>query len=84
MPIDHRNLGRFWDRAIGEAGVPRIAFRDARRTCATLLRDLNVHPRVAMAILPHTRIAITMEVYTEVTDEATHEALRKLGDSLAQ
>lgn len=84
MPIDPRNLGRFRDKAIKEAGVPRIAFRDARRTCATLLRDLNVHPRVAMAILRHARIAITMEVYTEVTDEATREALRKLGDSLGE
>lgn len=75
-------LDRFFDRQVAAAGVPRIAVRDARPTCATLLRDLNVHPRVAMNILRHARVAITMEVYTEVTDEATRDALRKLGESL--
>ena len=40
---------------------------------------LDVHPRVAMQILRHSRIAITMEIYTEVPSAATREALRKLG-----
>lgn len=64
------------------AGVPRITVHDARRTCATLLRDLNVHPRTAQRIMRHAQVAITMEVYTEVTDDATREALRKLGERL--
>jgi hypothetical protein len=40
----------------------------------------DVHPRVAMQILRHSKIAITMEMYTEVVSSATREALRKLGD----
>ena len=32
-----------------------------------------------MQILRHSRIAITMEIYTEVPSAATREALRKLG-----
>jgi hypothetical protein len=31
----------------------------------------------------HSKIAVTMEVYTEVPSEATRDALRKLGDWLA-
>ena len=53
-----------------------------RRTCGSLLADLDVHPRVAMAILRHAQFAITMEVYTEVSNEATRAGLKKLGDSL--
>ena len=56
--------------------------RDARRNCGSLLADLDVHPRVAMVILRHVRFAITMDIYTQVSDEQTREALRKLGDSL--
>ncbi len=39
-------------------------------------------PRVAMQILRHSRISVTMEICTEATPEATREALRRLGQSL--
>ncbi len=35
-----------------------------------------------MQILRHSRISVTMEIYTEATSEATREALRKLGQTL--
>lgn len=35
-----------------------------------------------MAILRHSRIAITMEIYTQVPDKATRDALRRLSDEL--
>jgi hypothetical protein len=37
---------------------------------------------VATQILRHSKIAITMEIYTEVPDARTREALRKLSDWL--
>ena len=43
---------------------------------------LDVHPRVAMAILRHSRIALTMEVYTQVPDKTTRDALKRLSDLL--
>ena len=35
-----------------------------------------------MQILRHSKIAITMEIYTEVVSSATREALAKLGERL--
>ena len=35
-----------------------------------------------MRILRHAQISMTMEVYTEVPDDITRAALKKLGDSL--
>lgn len=81
-PIEPRNFNRSWDRRIEKADVPKITVHDGRRTCGSLLADLDVHPRVAMAILRHAQFAITMETYTEVSDEATRAGLKKLGDSL--
>jgi integrase len=81
-PIDPRNFNRAWDTRVTAAGVRRITVHDARRTCATLLADLEVHPRVAMQIMRHADFAMTMEIYTKVSSKATRDALRKLGESL--
>jgi integrase len=62
--------------------VRQIKIHDTRRTCGSLLAALDVHPRVAMAILRHSRIALTMEVYTQVPDKTTRDALKRLSDLL--
>ena len=49
----------------------------------SLLAALDVHPRVAMRILRHSKINVTMEIYTGAPSEATVEALRKLSEQLA-
>jgi integrase len=81
-PIEPRNFNRSFDARCTRAGVPRIRVHDTRHTCASLLAALDVHPRVAMHILRHAQISTTMEVYTEIPDEVTRTALKKLGDSL--
>ncbi|MFJ2028615.1 hypothetical protein [Streptosporangium sp. NPDC087985] len=53
-----------------------------RKTCASLLVALDVHPRVAMQILRHSQIAVTMNIYSEVSSEETRKALKRLGDQL--
>ena len=78
-PIEPRNFSRSFDRSITKANVPRITVHGARRTCGSLLAALDVHPRVAMQILRHSKIAVTMEIYTEVPSAATRDALKKLG-----
>ncbi|MFI5685959.1 tyrosine-type recombinase/integrase [Streptomyces sp. NPDC051636] len=78
-PFEPRNFNRrFMDRS-ARAGVRRIRLHDTRHTCGSLLAALDVHPRIAMQILRHSKIAVTMEVYTHVPSEATRRALRKLG-----
>ena len=53
-----------------------------RKACASLLVALDVHPRVAMQILRHSQIAVTMDVYSQVTSDATSRALKRLGEEL--
>ena len=81
-PTEPRNFLRFWDRQREQAGLRHITVHDARRTCGSLLADLDVHPRVAMQILRHANFKITMEIYTQVTDQQTRDALKRLGESL--
>ena len=83
-PIEPRNINRAFDIRCGRAGVRRITIHDTHRTCGSLLAALDVHPRVAMAILRHSRIALTMEIYTQVPHKTTRDTLRRLSDWLGQ
>jgi integrase len=81
-PYEPRNFARHFALRCKKASVRYIRIHDTRRTCGSLLAALDVHPRVAMQILRHSKIAITMEIYTEVPDARTRDALRRLGDHL--
>ena len=76
-PVEPRTFNRAFTARCRKAGVRTITVHDARRTCATLLVDLDVHPRIVMQILRHAQFAVTMEIYAEGI------ALRRLGDSLS-
>ncbi|MDX3094584.1 tyrosine-type recombinase/integrase [Streptomyces sp. ME19-03-3] len=81
-PIEPRNFDRSSEGRSAKAGVRRIRLHDMRHTCGSLLAALDVHPRIAMQILRHSKIAVTMEIYTHVPTEATRKALRRLGKHL--
>lgn len=61
-----------------------ISVHATRRTCASLLVALDVHPRVAMAILRHSQVAVTMDIYSRVSSASTREALKRLGNQLGE
>jgi integrase len=81
-PVDPRTLNRRFTARCHTAGVRVIGVHDARKTCATLLVDLDVHPRVIMRILRHADMSVSMETYAKASSEATREALRKLSEAL--
>jgi integrase len=82
LPVDPRNFHRRFKERAAAAGVPVIPVHSTRRTCASLLVELDVHPRVAMQILRHSQISVTMDVYSQVASASTREALSKLGSRL--
>ena len=43
-----------------------------------MLTALDVHPRVAMQVLRHSKNAITMKIYTQTSSAAIRTRLRKL------
>lgn len=83
-PVEPRNVNRAFASRCAAAGVKVIRVHDTRHTCGKLLAALDVHPRVAMQILRHSKISLTMEIYTEVPTEQTRAALKRLGDHLRQ
>ncbi len=79
---DPLGFSRTFDRLVTRAGVRRITVRLARHTCGTLLALLKVHPKVAWAILRHTRISMTMDVYTHGVGDGEREAVSMLAGLL--
>jgi integrase len=78
--LSDRLHSRWFKRALGRAGIGQeFRFHDLRHTTATYLAYLKVPPKVAMAILRHTNLATTLEVYTHSLGEAEEEALELLG-----
>ncbi|MEV0155312.1 tyrosine-type recombinase/integrase [Micromonospora sp. NPDC050686] len=81
-PVEPRNFHRKFKTRCRKAGVREISVHTTRRTCATLLVALDVHPRDMMRILRHSQIALTMNIYSEATSEAAQAALKRLGGRL--
>ena len=81
-PVEPRNLARTFDLVCDRAGVRRIRLHDTRHTCASLLAAAGTHPRTIMAILGHSQIGVTMNVYTHVTTEDQRAAVGLVGGLL--
>lgn len=79
---DPRNFARQFAVRCRKAGIRRIRVHDTRRTCGSLLIALDVHLWVAMQILRHSQITMTMEISSEVPTAKTKNALKRLGGRL--
>jgi integrase len=81
-PIEPRNLARSFRRICDTHGLRVITVHHLRHTTATLLKNLKVPARDAQLILGHSRMAVTLEIYTHEDREAQREALGRIGDVL--
>jgi integrase len=77
-PVEPRNFVRSFRRICDDHGIRVITVHHVRHTVASLLKDLRVPARDAQAILGHTRISTTLEIYTDTADEAKRDALARL------
>lgn len=63
-----------FQRLAKPAGLRTIRFHDLRHTAATLLLLQGVPLRVAMEILRHSQISLTMRMYSHMTPAMHEEA----------
>ncbi|MEP7054256.1 MAG: site-specific integrase, partial [Actinomycetota bacterium] len=81
-PIDPRADHRSWQLLLDRAGVRRARLHDARHTAATLLLAQGVPARVAMQILGHSQIGLTLGTYSHVIPELAHDAAARMAEAL--
>jgi integrase len=83
-PVEPRNLVRSFRRICGGNQLRVVALHYLRHTAATLLKNLGVPARDTQIILGHSRLAVTLEIYTHEDRQAQRDALKKISDALAE
>jgi integrase len=81
-PMQPRSLTRAWQSAIGQIKLPRVRFHDLRHAHATHLLSNGVHPKVASERLGHSRVGITLDLYSHVLPGMQEDAASRVDDAL--
>jgi integrase len=87
--IFHSSTGKpAWPKAIRasfqrlavKAGLPPITIHEARHTVATMLAEAWSSPKEAQAILGHSSITTTLQIYTHTNHQKKEQALAALAN----
>jgi integrase len=81
-PVEPRNLARSFRRICDNHELRVIKLHHLRHTTAALLKSLGVTASDAQLILGHSRLAVTLEIYTHEDRQAQQDALGKISDAL--
>ncbi len=65
-----------------KAGLPAIRFHDLRHSTATLLMSMGTHPKIVQEVLGHSRVSMTLDVYSHVLPTMQQETMKKLDEVL--
>jgi integrase len=73
-PMNPNNLLRQFKALCKKAGVHVIPFHALRHTHATLMLQEGVHPKIVSERLGHSRVGVTMDVYSHVLPDMQTQA----------
>lgn len=81
-PLQPRSITHEWVRLLPLTGLPRIRFHDLRHAHATHLLGAGVHPKIASERLGHSKVGITLDLYSHVMPGMQEEAASRVDDAL--
>ena len=84
QPIQPRTLSQAWRQMIAGSELPRIRFHDLRHAHATHLLASGVHPKVASERLGHSKVGITLDLYSHVLPGMQADAAARVDDAMRQ
>jgi integrase len=73
-PVDPATLYSNFQKLLQRLGLPKMRLHDLRHSHATFLMEAGVHIKVAAERLGHTDPALTMRVYSHVSDTLQQDA----------
>lgn len=83
-PVQPRSLTHAWLKELAKTNLPRIRFHDLRHAHATHLLSNGVHPKVASERLGHSRVGITLDLYSHVLPGMQEDAAARVDDALRE
>jgi site-specific recombinase XerD len=81
-PANPRRLLRQFQRRLQHAGLPQVRLHDLRYSFATMLLELGKSPKTVQTLLGHSRISITLDIYSHVSLETETKAVTMLSTAL--
>jgi integrase len=81
-PLQPRTLTHSWQALIAKTDMPRVRFHDLRHAHATHLLSSGVHPKVASERLGHSKVGITLDLYSHVLPGMQEDAAARVDDAL--
>lgn len=82
LPLQPRSLTHEWVRLLAASALPRIRFHDLRHAHATHLLSNGVHVKVASERLGHSKVGITLDLYSHVLPGMQEDAAARVDDAL--
>jgi len=81
-PLQPRSITHEWLRILAAKKLPRIRFHDLRHSHATHMLAENVHPEIVQERLGHSKIGITLDLYSHVVPGMQDDAVAKYDAAL--
>jgi integrase len=81
-PMQPTFITHEWVRIIISSPLPRIRFHDLRHAHATHMLSSGIHPKVASERLGHSKIGITLDLYSHVMPGMQEDAAAKVDAAL--
>jgi integrase len=78
-PVQPRSLSQMW--ASCSTRLPRIRFHDLRHAHATHMLSAGVHPKVASERLGHSKVGITLDLYSHVLPGMQEDAAARVDEA---
>lgn len=79
QPMQPRSLSQMWSEIT--TTLPRIRFHDLRHAHATHMLAAGVHPKVASERLGHSRVGITLDLYSHVLPGMQEDAAARVDEA---
>ena len=82
-PLRPHSLGQEWVRFLKrQKELPRIKFHNLRHSHASHMLQANVHPKIVSERLGHSKIGITLDLYSHVMPNMQEDAATRIDDAL--
>jgi len=82
LPLQPRSLSQAWRCFAMNGSLPRVRFHDLRHAHATHLLASGVHPKVASERLGHSKVGITLDLYSHVLPGMQEDAAARVDEAL--
>jgi integrase len=81
-PLKPNSLTHEWTRLLAKTSLPAVRLHDMRHTHATHLLSSGVHPKIASERLGHSKVGITLDLYSHVLPNMQADAAAVVDDAL--